>query len=137
MSNKTRDTDLAYVAGFFDGEGSLALYRVKCGKSHSISVRLSIASNDLAILLSIQDILGVGSIHAKKRDGNPNHKQAYMWYATGHYSILGVLYALEPYVMQKAERLGTVIEYLESRTAHPMSRLTNAEINLVEVSSGK
>ena len=76
MGVEVKDTDLAYIAGFLDGDGTLALYRVKCGRSHTISVRVSIANNDLATLLSIQDILGEGRIHTKQPDGNPNHKQA-------------------------------------------------------------
>jgi hypothetical protein len=47
------DTELAYAAGLFDGEGSISLVRQKNNRSHSPQV--AVASNDYEVLAWFQN----------------------------------------------------------------------------------
>ena len=60
-----REKDLAYIAGFLDGEGSITIG--KAGPPNSHSARISIGNNNLAVLEWIQTILRCGSIRTAKR----------------------------------------------------------------------
>jgi hypothetical protein len=51
-----------WLAGFFEGEGSIGCYRRKCGKYRSYSFKLSFAQNEKQILNKIKSYLGTGSI---------------------------------------------------------------------------
>lgn len=56
----TKKENLAWAAGFFDGEGSSGCYRV--GKYETFYLRLSIAQNDRKVLDKFQKTVGLGSV---------------------------------------------------------------------------
>jgi hypothetical protein len=70
------DTELAYIAGFFDGEGSAYLSNVKASNGIRYP-RLSakIYQNDTKPLVWIQELYGFGKIYAKPQvaDHGINH----------------------------------------------------------------
>ena len=73
------DTDLAYIAGLFDGEGSINFRRgVEKKKKHkgggyriSNSLRLSmeITMTDQSVLAWLHEVLKVGTLNKKPRKG--------------------------------------------------------------------
>ena len=74
------DTDKAYIAGLFDGEGSIHIRRgIEKKKKHkgkpgyrlSNSLRLSmeITMTDRSVLMWVHDTLGVGTLTPKKVNG--------------------------------------------------------------------
>ena len=74
------DTDKAYIAGLFDGEGSIHFKRgLEKKKKHkgrpgyrmSNSLRLSmeIAMTDKSVLIWLHEVLGVGTLNDKPRKG--------------------------------------------------------------------
>ena|ERR1041385_2850870 len=69
------DTELAYAAGLFDGEGSISLVRQKTNRSHSPQV--SVASNDREVLDWFQKRFG-GSI-VTKQPRQATHSVSYDW----------------------------------------------------------
>ena len=91
------DTDKAYIAGLFDGEGSIHFkrgpekkkkHKGKPGYRWSNSLRLSmeITMTDRSVLLWVHEVLGVGTLTDKPRkgkrvDGTPYLKQ-YRWRCT-------------------------------------------------------
>ena len=90
------DTDKAYIAGLFDGEGSIHFKRgpekkkKHKGKGHRISnsLRLSmeVTMTDKSVLVWLHEVLGVGTLTDKPRkgkrvDGTPYLKQ-YRWRCT-------------------------------------------------------
>ena len=87
------DTDKAYIAGLFDGEGSIMMRRgIEKKKKHkgkgyrmSNSLRLSmeITMTDKSVVMWVHDVLGVGTfrekrVKGKRKDGTPYLKQ-YKW----------------------------------------------------------
>ena len=74
------DTDKAYIAGLFDGEGSIHMRRgIEKKKKHkgkpgyrlSNSLRLSMAitMTDKSVLMWVHEVLGVGTLTDKPRKG--------------------------------------------------------------------
>jgi len=71
------DTDLAYLAGLFDGEGSVYYKQLKQtrhnrpGKPvHKVwSIRMEIAMTEQSIIRWVHEILKVGSVNKKPRSG--------------------------------------------------------------------
>ena len=83
-------TELAYLAGFFDGEGSVGIYTRK--------YTANVTNCDPRILLRYQTLWG-GSIHkAKRREFTVKDK--YQWQMYGQKSRL-FLEAVLPYVITK------------------------------------
>ena len=66
------DTDKAYIAGLFDGEGSVSYkqyMRKRKGQSKAYptwQIRLEIAMTDRSLLLWVNEVLGVGTMGPRK-----------------------------------------------------------------------
>lgn len=88
------DTDLAYAAGLFDGEGSISLVRQNSNRSHSPQV--AVASNDCEVLLWLQKRFG-GSI-VTKQPRKSTHSVSYDWRLTDR-RALTFLKLIRPYLV--------------------------------------
>ena len=90
------DTDKAYIAGLFDGEGSVNFKRkIEKKKKHNgkgyrtsnvIRISMEIAMTDKSVLIWVHEVLGVGTLRPKKvkgtrKDGTPYLPQ-YKWRCT-------------------------------------------------------
>ena len=90
------DTDKAYIAGLFDGEGSIHFKRGMEKKkkhkgdgyrmSNSMRISMEITMTDRSVLMWVHEVLGVGTlkpktVKGKRVDGTPYLKQ-YKWRAT-------------------------------------------------------
>ena len=88
------DVDKAYIAGLFDGEGSIHIKRgIEKKKKHkgkpgfrlsnSMRINMEITMTDRSVLIWLHEVLGVGTLRPKKvkglrKDGTPYLKQ-YKW----------------------------------------------------------
>lgn len=111
MSNSVEDmgmmipteTEIAYVAGLFDGEGCVSIYYTtepRNGKSyHNMHVR--IANTDLAVLEWVQERFG-GKIHQNQPGGKGGTRPGYVlqW---SNKSIVPFLATILPYLIIKRE----------------------------------
>ena len=88
------DTELAYAAGLFDGEGSISLVRQKNNRSHSPQV--AVASNDYEVLAWFQKRFG-GSI-VTKQPRKSTHSVSYDWRLTDR-RALAFLQLIRPYLV--------------------------------------
>ena len=105
------DTELAYAAGLFDGEGSISLVRQKNNRSHSPQV--SVASNDHEVLAWFQNHFG-GSI-VTKQPRKSTHSVSYDWRLTDR-RALTFLKLIRPYLVieRKIRRIDLLLnEYLD------------------------
>lgn len=77
------DTDLAWAAGFIDGEGCIALihhHQTIGQKTYQCFVlRLSVANTDLLSLERLKAMFG-GSINGAGRSSRPHHKPCWQWF---------------------------------------------------------
>ena len=66
------ETDLAYIAGLFDGEGHVQYKQYMRQRKHNIkpyptwSIRMEMAMTDRSILLWVRETLGVGTVGEKR-----------------------------------------------------------------------
>ena len=104
------DTELAYAAGLFDGEGSISLVRQKNNRSHSPQV--AVASNDCEVLLWLQKRFG-GSI-VTKQPRKSTQSVSYDWRLTDR-RALAFLQMVRPYlvIQRKIRRVDLLLnEYI-------------------------
>ena len=133
------ELDRAYIAGLFDGEGTIHFKRGiekkkknknKSGYRYSNSLRLSmeIAMTDESVLRWVHQTLGIGTLNKKPRkglrkDGTPYLMQ-YRWRATFRDAYLVCLY-LWPFAHTKLPKIQQIIE-------HYAKQKINAEIISLE-----
>ena len=113
------DTDKAYIAGLFDGEGSIHFkrgmekkkkHKGKPGYRMSNSLRLSmeITMTDRSVLLWVHEILGVGTVNPRK--GKPGKKKQWRWRCS-HRQAYFVEKLIWPYVHIKLPAIQKIIEH--------------------------
>jgi hypothetical protein len=91
------EVDIAYIAGLFDGEGSINIRRAMEKKkkhkgkpgyrmSNSMRISMEITMTDRSVLIWVHEVLGVGTLRPKtvkglRKDGTPYLPQ-YKWRCT-------------------------------------------------------
>lgn len=99
---------MAYIAGFFDGEGSATIRMVKAanGKRYA-RVEARIAQNDRAVLDWIVELFGFGKVYAKRdaRTPNVNHS-LHMFYKSGRIFLTEI----EPYLKVKKSHVTKILD---------------------------
>ena len=118
------ETDRAYIAGLFDGEGSIYFKRgVEKKKKHkggghrlSNSLRLSmeITMTDKSVLTWVHEVLGVGTLtkkprKGKRKDGTPYLMQ-YRWRCTFRDAYY-VCCLIWPWAHTKLPKINQVMEH--------------------------
>jgi hypothetical protein len=93
-----KKTDIAYIAGFFDGEGCVRIARQK----KSYRVRVGFTNNDLTLLTWVQSILG-GRLYQKKR-ASVRHAQGWELLLTKNAEIELALRHLLPFIKIKRKQ---------------------------------
>jgi len=97
--------DLSYIAGFFDGEGTVYIYRG--------GLFVSVSNTDLTVLDWLKESFG-GSVVTHKP--KPPRKTVYHWTVASRIGAT-FLYAIQPYVKMKGERIELALEF--QRTIRP------------------
>ena len=130
MKNKL---NLSYLAGFFDGEGSISILkrtRENCKTSHFL--RVSIGQKDGETLDWVKDNFG-GNVYLVKRDNS------FVWAITDlkAYNFCKII---APYLQYKRPQAELAIKFYEERimnsrlkTKHLHASLTDEELNLREI----
>jgi hypothetical protein len=92
---------LSYIAGFFDGEGSVSVSRPKATKNQKryLKLRARIGQNTRAVLDWIQSLFGGSVIEEKKTYGSAK-KVMYRWQASDRVAEK-FLRTIEPYLIVK------------------------------------
>jgi len=104
-------TNLAYIAGLFDGEGSMTIYKGPVSPSGTAAVSptytliVGISNNDNCPLLDIQGEFG-GSI--------VKYNKCYQWRVTGNIA-LAFLREIVPYLRIRKERAELAINFQANR----------------------
>jgi hypothetical protein len=115
--------ELAYIAGFFDGEGTVGIYKVNRSKSiNSWMVRLSICGAYRPSIVELKEVLKYGSITTQKRQAlhqTPSRtyepglcKQGWRWTITNKKDIKDFLEKLRPYLREKADQADIVLDFI-------------------------
>lgn len=105
-------TQKAYIAGFFDGEGSVRIERSKTthgngAEGHRYRLVTSIASTDKSVLTFIQSLYG-GNV--RSREGKGNQRDWYEYLLVNEHANT-FLIDLLPYLIVKKERAELAIRF--------------------------
>ena len=118
------ESDIAYIAGLFDGEGSIPIKRgIENKKKHtgkgrrisnSMRISMEITMTDESVLRWLHEVLGVGTLRPKKVKGKRKDGTKYLpqwkWRATFRdaYYVCRLLW---PYAHTKLPKIQQVIEH--------------------------
>ena len=76
------DTDKAYIAGLFDGEGSIHFKRApekkRSGTYNCMRISMEITMTDKSVLMWVHEVLGVGTFTKKPRKGKRKDGTKYL-----------------------------------------------------------
>ena len=106
--------DAAYIAGLFDGEGSVDFARRKEKRGNVQSILMRIEMTDKDVLKWVHETLGVGTV--RKRNRSPSRKAH--WKDAWVYSIrfrdaLHVCKLLWPHIKVKLNKIEQIIDHYE------------------------
>ena len=128
VSNVMSEVDMAYIAGLFDGEGSVHFKRgVEKKKKHkgegyrlsnSMRISMEITMTDKSVLIWVHEVLGVGTLRPKKvkgkrKAGTPYLKQ-YKWRCTFR-DAYQVCLLIWPFAHVKLDKIQQIIEYYSDK----------------------
>jgi intein/homing endonuclease len=97
------ETDIAYAAGFFDGEGCIMI-----AKNGAVDVRITNTSKQ--VLLKLQAVFG-GKIGDRSQKIN-KAQYSYCFYGE---NAIEFIKTIKPYLVEKLPQAETVLEYYELR----------------------
>jgi hypothetical protein len=111
--NEMSEIDLARLAAFVDGEGSLLLEHYLCTKrGHKrwrTTPEVSVSNTDIRLPEWCLRTVGIGAV-CKAGTKGPNWKQAYYWACTGRVAI-AVARAIYPYLIIKRQQAEVLMSY--------------------------
>ena len=119
-----KDTDIAYIAGLFDGEGSINITRHPEKKkkhkgsgyrvSNSMRISMEISMTDQSVLIWLHEVLGVGTLTDKPRKGlrknGTKYLMQYRWRCTFR-DAYRVCCLIWPFAHTKLPKIQQVIEH--------------------------
>ena len=120
-------TDIAYIAGLFDGEGSIHYRRgpekkkKHNGEGHRISnsmrISMEISMTDHSVLIWLHEVLGVGTLTPKKvkgrRKDGTKYLNQYRWRCTFR-DAYQVCLLIWPFAHVKLPKIQQIIEHYAS-----------------------
>jgi hypothetical protein len=96
------DTQAAWLAGFFDGEGGIYSYQAGRNKQYK-SWNLAIYNTNLASLKACVRITGCGTINRKP--DRPRCKPTWRWQIASQRNLVSVLTQILPYLVIKRAKV--------------------------------
>jgi intein/homing endonuclease len=124
-----RESDIAYIAGLFDGEGCVSYkqyMRKRKGAKKAYptwQIRMEIAMTDESVLRWVHDVLKVGQVNTRKV--RPGRKKQWRWRCS-HRDAFYVSCLLWPYLHTKLEKTNKIIDHYDGKL------MNNKVVNLNE-----
>ena len=100
MLNLT-ELEKAYLAGLFDGEGSIGYYNSK--------PYLTITNTDARIFNWIKQRISIGIIKTRSRVGSLGKKPTWEWSVRNKLQVVLVLEAIRPYLIIKVDQVDLLL----------------------------
>ena len=122
------DTDVAYIAGLFDGEGCVSYKQYMRKRPHNKKpyptwqIRLEIAMTDKSILIWVNEMLGVGTVGEKryKTKYTKGWKKQWRWRCS-HRDAFKVCCLLFPYAHVKLGEIQKIIQHYSEKKLKVMN----------------
>jgi hypothetical protein len=119
-----------YLAGLFDGEGTIGLYKHKgdYGRGWNFEPMIRISNTNKEALKRIQEEFGGYYREKKFKDMNTNWKTPCEWnFTTKLTSIKPFLESLYPFLIIKKKQAGLMIEFCDIRIPMKRKRTENGK----------
>ena len=111
-----KETDAAYIAGLFDGEGSVThkKYNFKRGKKYydTWAIELCIEMTDESVLRWVHEVLQCGSLNERKK--RPNRKRIWRL-RIKHRDAYKVCCMMWPYAHVKLPKIQKIIDHYQGK----------------------
>ena len=134
------DTDKAYIAGLFDGEGSINFTRKPekkkkhKGEGHRISnsmrISMEISMTDQSVLMWLHEVLGVGTLTDKPRKGRrkdgTKYLMQYRWRCTFRDAYY-VCCLIWPFAHTKLPKIQQVLNHYSKQSSEKSADVVNIE----------
>ena len=105
-----------YIAGFYDGEGSL----IRHGRGHGFRALISQAHHE--VLISIQTFAKMGYIF-KNRKRKSHWKESWVYGVSRQKDLYQFLKNVQPYCIVKREKIGYALPIIQKNLAEDKARL--------------
>ena len=128
------DTDIAYIAGLFDGEGCVSYKQYmqkRKGRKKAYpfwQIRLEIAMTEKSILVWLCEVLGVGTVTEKryKTKYTLGWKKQWRWRCS-HRDAFKVCCLIFPYAHIKLTKIQKIIQHYSDRKLRVDDNVINLE----------
>jgi len=122
------DTEIAYIAGLFDGEGCVSYKQYMRKRPHNPKayptwqIKLEIAMTEKSILVWLCEVLGVGTVTPKKYKTKYTlgWKKQWRWRCS-HRDAFMVCCAMFPYAHVKLGKIQKIIDHYSKRKLKVMN----------------
>ena len=135
-----RETDIAYIAGLFDGEGSINITRRPERKkkhkgkgyrvSNSMRISMEISMTDQSVLIWLHEVLGVGTLTDKPRKGRrkdgTKYLMQYRWRCTFRDAYY-VCCLIWPFAHTKLPKIQQVINHYSKQSSEKSADIVNID----------
>jgi hypothetical protein len=125
--------ELAYLAGFFDGEGSVTIHEnfrpSPRGKSPNHTLQVAIGNTDPRILAWVHSVFG-GSLQFRPST-KPRHRDITMWILRSN-GAARFLRTIRPFLRMKCEQTDVALSFQAEKGRYRRSQLTPEEIEFRE-----
>ena len=135
-----RETDIAYIAGLFDGEGSINITRRPERKkkhkgkgyriSNSMRISMEISMTDQSVLIWLHEVLGVGTLTDKPRKGlrknGTKYLMQYRWRCTFRDAYY-VCCLIWPFAHTKLPEIQQVINHYSKQSPGKTADIVNID----------
>ena len=108
-------TDWAYIAGLFDGEGSIKVIPKHDGrKTIRTTYGVAIWNNNKGVLDWVKEVTGIGFVAERKRS-NPKWNIGYYWSLCALRDIEYFLQNIKPFAKIKADHIAVMLSLVNTR----------------------
>ena len=118
---KLTEIEKAYIAGFFDGEGSISINKFRANnpnyKCPHYILTVTLTNTNLEIIEEIHEKLGASKQMRKREWGKSHWKTCYAWMASANKALI-VLKLIRPYLKVKAKQADLAISFQESKMSN-------------------
>ena len=110
--------NICYIAGFFDGEGTL--------NTSSNRWRISIPQTHFGVLNEIKEFVGFGNIYKTKKK-KEHHKDAWVYVSSDRKEVLNFLLMIDPFLVVKKEFVNEQINILNEKNLNELTKREERE----------
>ena len=114
------DTDKAYIAGLFDGEGSIHFKRApektRSGTYNCMRISMEITMTDKSVLMWVHEVLGVGTFTKKPRKGKRKDGTKYLMQWRWRCTFRDAYYVcclIWPWAHTKLPKINKILEHYQ------------------------